>query len=230
MRKAPTRLVEFAGLNTLLFTPEPATDPDKGLPLIVFLHGNGEAGDSLTEESLKKLEKTGLPRVIKDGPPLVHGREFPFLVAAPQAPRIKDQKYMWAHHTKRRRILDLVEELIEVHGADRSRCYLTGISNGAHAVWENAALGPDRFAALVAVSGGCPAKAIKKSKEIRAWVFSGKKDHWPNIREAPPKIMAIRKDGAETRVTEEDEGHDQAFWNKIYARPELYEWLLKPGG
>src|SRR5690606_8870866 len=44
-------------------------------PLILFLHGSGERGDSLG-----RVQKNGIPKLIAEG------KNFPFIVASPQCP------------------------------------------------------------------------------------------------------------------------------------------------
>ena len=48
---------------------------DKDFPLLLFLHGGGESGDSLVA-----IKRNGPPKMIVDG------KQFPFLILAPQNP------------------------------------------------------------------------------------------------------------------------------------------------
>jgi predicted peptidase len=121
---------------------------------------------------------------------------------------------------------DFIRELIlEVH-ADRSRVYLTGISVGAYAVWENAKQDPELFAALAPVSGGISESEESEPPSHPAWVVIGERD-LEHVRAWPDKVSSVRERGANIRLTVEPGGkHENPFWDNVYAWPELYEWLL----
>src|SRR6478736_645128 len=63
--------------NTLIYLPA-GYSKEKTYPLVVYLHGNGQAGTDIN-----KLYATGLPKVLHDGykPP------FDFIMLAPQSDR-----------------------------------------------------------------------------------------------------------------------------------------------
>lgn len=214
----------LADLPCLLFSPESLAGSSESIPLIVFLHGSSESGSSL-----ERVKDTGLPRVAEDSLPMVAEDQFPFLIVAPQAEKAKKPSLTWKPHTDAGRIVELVDELVMGHRADPRRCYLTGISVGAYAVWENAARFPDRFAALMPVSGGVPPEA-KATKDIPAWLFAGGQDKNDWVCKTAAQFMPLyRQRSGFTRLSVDPTfGHDQSFWNQLYARQDLYEWLLSP--
>jgi predicted peptidase len=211
-----------AHLHYLLFTPPGINGESERLPLIVFLHGRGErAQDQASEDALAKVKTTGLPLLAStDRLPKTGGAGFPMLVAAPQAAGY------WNPHTEQGHIVDLVDELIRDHNADPNRCYLTGLSMGAFACWEIAARAPGRFAAMVPVSGGIPPAAVSAG-DTPVWVFTGGRDgHYP-ADQVGSAVEKLRSNGGDITLTvEPDAGHNQPFWNDIYGRSDLYEWLL----
>lgn len=209
----------YDGLPYLLFRPEERPPRNGRFPLIIFLHGRGESAPERSLESLEKLKTRGLPRLASAGPlPRVDGRDFPFLVAAPQA--------IGQWQPDLARLARLPEVMIDRHGADPSRCYLTGISMGAVACWRVAQRAPGRFAALLPVSGRIPAEAME-ARDIPAWVFAGGLDkHYP-ARRVQRELDELRSRGAEITLTvDPDAGHDQAFWGRVYATSCIYHWLL----
>lgn len=199
------------GMHYLLFRPR--QKPDGEAPLIVFLHGWGERGDS--RRKLNELRVHSLPRLaIEDGVP----DPFPFLVACPQTPHSP-----WADDAGR--VAALVDELVADEGADRDRCYLTGISMGAVGTWELAAAAPEMFAALAPVSWDVP--DVAAHVDAPAWVFVGGGDHHLTDVDVEASLYAHRERDDRARFTLDPDGdHSGQYWNRVYARPDLYEWLL----
>ncbi|MDT7799261.1 MAG: hypothetical protein QOI78_2694, partial [Actinomycetota bacterium] len=187
----------------------------------VFLHGRGEsAGDGLSERSLMgDLVTKAIPLLASEGGlPSVNGRPFPFLVACPQVEKF------WKPHLDD--VIGLVDDLIANRGAASSQCYVTGISMGAFASWSIAARAPDRFAAHVPVSGGVPSEAVQAG-EVPAWVFAGDADRYYPIADVRDGLGALSGRRSELTLTVvPNAGHEDSFWNQVYARSYLYEWLL----
>src|SRR5262245_8476874 len=127
-----------------LFVPRGYT-PEKTLPVILFLHGAGEAGDD-----------GGKPLQVGLGP-AVRAREasFPFLVVFPQASdRVPATFGSWLPgQPDGDRALAILEAVQREYRTDPQRVYLTGISVGANGVWHFAAAHPDRWSAIVPVCG-----------------------------------------------------------------------------
>ena len=123
-------------------------------------------------------------------------------------------------------VLGLVDDLIASGAADADRCYLTGLSMGGFATWEIAAAFPTRFVALLPVAAGVPPEAAQ-TRELPVWVFAGGEDEYFPAAQVEPAFHEQRGTGAESRFTTvAGAHHDRAFWNEVYSRPDLYEWLL----
>ena len=97
-------------LKYLLYLPDDYESRDSW-PLILFLHGAGERGDSL---ELVKIH--GPPKLIAEG------KKFPFIVVSPQVP----QDEWWKPEV----VLDLLDFLEDKYRVDQTRIYLTGLSMG----------------------------------------------------------------------------------------------------
>ena len=117
--------------------PEYGDDPGKTWPLILSLHGSSSRGD----DPAVVLERD-LPRVIEDG------IEYPFIVVSPLCP----SETWWSDHLPA--IDVLLKEVADRFLVDKSRISVTGVSMGAYGVWHLGAVYPDRFSALVPISGG----------------------------------------------------------------------------
>lgn len=178
-------------------------------PLLIFLHGSGEAGNDL-----EKVKIHGPPQLVQARP------DFPFIVASPQSPLNEMQgfdPYM----------LDaLLDELAARLPIDADRVYLTGLSLGGMWSYGWASRHPERFAAIAPVSGSFDTAAACALKNVPVWAFHGAKDDVVPLAGEQAMVDAINACGGSAKLTVyPDVGHDA--WNPAYADPELYDWLLR---
>ena len=211
------RLESSEGLPYLLLRPREV--PAEGAPLIVFLHGRGERIQP-GEDPDELLYKHSIPALARRGLlPDLDGRPFPFLVACPQTVHKK-----WKADLAR--VASLADELVDREGARRDRRYVTGISMGATGAWRVAARSPETFAAVVPVSAGIPWTA----RRVRApvWVWIGGDDHFTRDKPVRETLEKRRRGRGPTEFTcVPGAKHEGEFWDDVYCRPELYEWLLR---
>ncbi len=187
--------------------------PASGRPTVIFLHGRGERGSDL-----KLVTKHGPPKLAEAG------REFPFLLIAPQCPLDTRWPFeldaLWA----------LVKHVISVHKVDTERLYLTGLSMGGFGTWHLAAAHPRAFAAIVPICGGATdgtgfPERVRVLKDVPTWVFHGAKDPVVPISQSEVLVAALKEAGGSVRFTVYPEaGHDS--WSETYDNPALYEWML----
>lgn len=195
-------------LQYLLYIPQGEARPADKLPLVLFLHGGGEGGSDI-----EKVKKHGLPKLIEEG------KQFPFIVVSPQNP---SETQFWDDQ----QIIRLLDELEAELPVDPSRIYLTGLSRGGYGAWRLAIQNPDRFAALVPISGGGAVPYAKKLKDVPAWVFHGAKDSVIPVNESQRMVDALRDSGGDVKFTIYPEAKHDA-WTKTYENPDLYDWLLR---
>ncbi len=82
-------------------------------PLLIFLHGSGEAG-----HDLDKLKVYGPPKIVQSRP------DFPFIVASPQSPEDSIRGFDPVM------LSAMLDELIERLPIDTDRVYVTGLTAG----------------------------------------------------------------------------------------------------
>ena len=186
-----------------LYYPEDyLEEPDKKFPLLLFLHGGGESGDSLIT-----VKRNGPPKLI------VQGKKFPFLILAPQNPNAKK---WW----NTRAVKQLLDSIIEGNRIDKNRIYLTGLSRGGGAAWEMAVQYPETFAAMAVVCGMTP---LPYASWI--WVFHGEKDKSIPIEESENMVAKLQEMGYEVLFTKyPNVGH--SAWVKAYETEALYDWFM----
>lgn len=185
--------------------------PDRQWPVIVFLNGSGECGT----DGQKHLA-VGLPPAI-----MLNAKEWPFIGVFPQKP---DQRSAWLDHD------DLVQAALDktlaAYSTDKSRVYLTGLSQGGRGTWEIGAKHPDKFAAIAPVCGwGDPATLAPALAKTPCWAFHGEKD-----TAVPPSgtkniIAALEKLNAPAKMTIYPDA-DHNSWDRAYRNEKLGEWFL----
>lgn len=197
-------------LSYYLYYPEGyESNSNKEFPLLLFLHGGGESGDSL-----QTLKKNGPPKLI------VEGKQFPFLILAPQNPH----KRKWWNV---RAVNQLLDSIVGNNRVDRNRIYLTGLSRGGGAAWEMAVQYPKKFAAMAVVCGMTPVPyASWIDRKMPIWVFHGEEDKSIPISESENMVNALKKMGYDIRFTRyPGVGHNS--WIQAYSTEELYDWFME---
>jgi predicted peptidase len=186
-------------------------DGKRPLPVILFLHGSGAVGNDGRKHTVGALAKA------------IRKMEthFEFLTVFPQS-----HEGSWrAGSVDGQRALAILDEVIKNYKVDTKRAYLTGVSMGGEGTWSLAAAFPDRWAAIVPLcGGGDPATAVK-FKDIPCWCFHGDADKMIPAAVSREMIRALWRAGGQPLYHElPDVGHN--CWDRVYAMPDLYEWLL----
>ncbi|UJH67412.1 dienelactone hydrolase family protein [Allomuricauda sp. SCSIO 65647] len=158
---------DFRRLGYFAYIPGGYDDNEYEYPLLLFLHGSGQKGNSLgfPPGQLDRVLEHGPPKLIESGdwnPP------FPFLVVSPQT------EGDWFPDTVHR----FIEFLIEEYRVNTKRIYLTGLSMGGRGCWfyEGTKGSESYAAALVPICGRGP---TPKENLIHApiWAFHGEEDN-----------------------------------------------------
>lgn len=202
-------------------------------PLIVFLHGAGEAGDGGVD-SLRTVLGLGIPRLIADG---AWPADRPFVVLMPQESPAQSEACRFGADVDR-----FLDYAVDRYAIDESRIYLTGISCGAIGVLDYLAASQEgRVAAAVPIAGapyeppyvgtevigGC---AIAKTP---TWFFHGALDEIvpvSYVEDAVADLRACDPPPTDLKLTVYPEGHhDEDTWGRTYdgsAVQDIYRWLL----
>jgi len=199
-----------AQMRYMEYVPPSAKSGDE-LPLIVVLHGSGEAGGDTYS-------------VLANGP-WAYARnhpDFPFLMLAPQM----DRDGEWDPEALNE-WLTAAEKTIAAQGftVDRRRVYLTGLSRGGQGTWDFAMRHPRRFAAIAPVAAYSDINEPCRLKHVPVWVFHGENDHTVPLAKDQALVDEAKACGVDIRFSVyPDTGHDS--WSKAYADSELYNWFL----
>jgi pimeloyl-ACP methyl ester carboxylesterase len=210
VNQAP-RKVEYA---YLVYTPKRYSDfPEQQWPMIIYLHGGSDRGTNLTN-----VYSSGVPDQI------YRGREFPFIVVAPQCPAL----LRWSTDDW---FGTFYEEVTAKYRVDKNRVYLTGVSLGGEGTWYLAAKYPDLFAAIAPISGFTSRTTLidenlKSLVRLPIWAFHGELDLVVPVEETRRMIEQLKDQNPRLRFTIEPSVGHWIHWS-VYPGDELYDWFLE---
>lgn len=200
-----TSVVKSVHLRYLIDLPHGYSPTEGSWPLVLFLHGAGERGNDLNS-----LRSQGLPK-------LGASTDLPFVLVAPQVPTGE----LWSADALRA-LLDHLEGTLRI---DRSREYLTGLSMGAFGALELAEANPDRFAAVLAISGGANPVEICRLRRVPVWIVHGQADDVIPVSWSENLAKRLKACSGRARLTiYPGVGHDA--WSRAYADTAIMNWLL----
>ena len=195
------------------YTPKEYKDDTlKNWPLIIYLHGgSGRGTDTI------KLYTYGIPDQIW------RGREFPFIIVAPQCP----VHHRWSTDNW---FENFYYEITTKYRVDTNKVYLTGLSLGGAGTWYLAMKYPEKFAAIAPMCGFTRhidyiTKNTDKLIDIPIWAFHGKKDLVAQFEDTEWLINRLEGENEDLKFTAEpDVGHGISWL--VYPEQELYDWFL----
>ncbi len=200
--------------------------PGKKYPMILFLHGAGERGD----DNLVTLKHAA-----KDLADPTRREKFPCYVVMPQCP--KEQKWSdvdWSQPASEqpenasqslRSVKELMDEMVESAGVDRSRIYITGLSMGGYGTWDAIARYEGFFAAAAPICGGGDPKMVSRFARLPIWCFHGEADPVVKVTRSREMVDALKAVGSPVKYTEYP-GVQHDSWTATYANPDFYQWLF----
>ena len=144
-------------LNYYVHIPENAVTE---MPLIVYLHGDGEVN-----------KPHGLPkRGIKLLTEKVYGIAFPFILLEPNT-RIKS----WTQGDIPELLIGLIDRVADRYSVNKDKIIITGHSRGAIGVWDMISIYGNYFSAAVPISSPHQKGHIDyiKAAEVPVWTFAG---------------------------------------------------------
>jgi predicted esterase len=203
-----------------LFVPI-ATDSAEKRPLIVWLHGLGEAGD----DNVHHLR--WLNRLIFL-PPLKPER-YPFFLLAVQCPH-DNPAWTRNHLSAGDDMIDvasaILEQTLRDFPIDPERVYLAGLSTGGSGCWEFATRYPEFFAAVAPLaSAGGNNLQVRRLTNIPIWAFHSNQDAGTPIRFVRSTVQALKEADGNVHLTEiESTSHES--WKPAFDDYHLLDWLL----
>ncbi len=184
------------------------------LPLVLFLHGAGERG-----EDLGLIETHGLPKLIKKG------KNFPFIIIAPQCP----SHLWWSDPLPVDLLSSLIDEVLLLDFVDEKQVYCTGLSMGGYGTFALSIKRPELFSAIISICGGVDIQnyfKLKNLKNMPIWMFHGDQDQIIPLNNSEQIYNVLKSKNKNIKLTVyKNTGHNS--WDKAYDDKRIYSWFLK---
>ncbi len=223
-----------ADFGHYVYTPGGYENDGPEYPLIIFLHGWGERGDSgMDEKILDRVLSHGPPKLIRLGQ---WDPKYPFIVVSPQ---------LVTEYWPTEKVHRFIEYVIENFQINTNRIFLTGLSLGGGGCWYYVGEIDNNYAAaIVPICGSGNDFLVNNLRKVPIWAFHGAKDDLVKAYEnfgSVPMAEAINKMDPPVwaKVTiYPDAGHDA--WTRTYDgsgmftrgdhheyNMNIYEWMLQ---
>ena len=197
-------------LDYYLHVPENATE---NMPLLVFLHGDGEVGNP---DALEYYEPIQIVQKIYDD-------EFPFIALFPCT-----RVFSWVDGSIPETLIHLIEELQEELKLDETKIMLAGHSRGAIGVWNMIGFYGDFFSCAVPISCGTGGNInLENAAKVPVWAIVGNVGEYELIyaKEMRKTVEKLREMGGIAYFqVYEDKTHIQTVQAAL--NTELFEWML----
>lgn len=187
-------------------------------PVILYLHGAGVSGALGDWETAH-----GLGAVIE-----ARGG-YPAIVVMPQCdPGDAPLLERWSGDgPDGRRALRILQEVEETYSVDPTRRILAGWSMGGFGAWSLAAAAPEKWSAVVAVSGGGNPELASRLANVPIWGIHGERDRAILPEQSQAMVDAVNAAGGRAVCTVlPDVGHDA--WKYAFSSPTVIDWMLDP--
>lgn len=202
----------------VVFEPAGYT-PVKKWPLIFYLHGASGRG------------RDGRAQLVVGLGPAVKTRAaaLPFLVVFPQNENLRSRLLGgWTDGSPELgRALKILDEVERTYSVDRSHEVLAGVSMGAFGAWSVAADTPQRWKAVIAVSGGGEPEFIPALTKVPVWAFHAADDRLVPPTRSSEFVTEINAAGGRAFVSIIPSGGHN-IGAAVFAHDEVFAWMLHP--
>ena len=204
-------------LPYLIYRPE---DVAKKLPLVIFLHGIGEAGsDNMSQ--LKHAEPLSfINRKIQ--------KQYPCYFIAPQHP----SGLHWGTisitnpSSSLKKLSELVQNITITEKIDASRIYITGLSSGGWGAFDAVTLYPDVYAAAIVVSSGADPKLVVARGQARPIWFSCNSNDKGIYQAVTGSAKALAEMNSEVHISVAENRGGHSAWQWAFFDQAMIKWLF----
>ncbi len=182
--------------------------PQEGWPVMLFLHGSGEAGT----DGVAHL-RVGLGPVLKQ-----HPERFPGLVLMPQFP-VPDPRCASV-------LGRILEEATAPLPVDLCRVVVTGLSMGGTATWHLGAAFPGRFAALLPICPQARVSLIPALLHENIRCHHGTLDPTVPVSHSRIMIQGLKRSGGNPLYREHPLARHEV-WEEVYGDSEAMSWMFQ---
>jgi poly(3-hydroxybutyrate) depolymerase len=185
-------------------------------PLILFMHGAGEAGtDNMVQLTAGGNTANGAMELVS----AANLATYPCFMLAPQSPSGSG----WSNASQDS-IIAIISLLEANYSIDTDRIYCTGLSMGGFGTYAIVTRYPSEFACAVPMSGG-GAGSYGSIAGIPFWTFHAANDPTVAISNDDTTITAFRAAGGRSIYTRYATG-GHGIWPVAYQTPALLPWMM----
>ena len=189
-----------------------------GMPLVIFLHGDGESGSPYALEA----NSTYVPMVKY----LVNGNKSnSYIALIPVLPRYGAR---WTDSPSA--LKSLIDGVVSEYKINKNRIYIIGFSRGATGLWKMVNDYPNFFAAAVPVSNYPQfGESALNFRHTKIWGVAGEYETTPgwNVRDGMSDFINNINHGGGSAKMEVYPGQTHNTISGALRNSELVEWLLK---
>ncbi len=192
----------------------PSISKTEKVPLIVYLHGDGEKGDNLDITA-----KVSIPKYLNQG------IDFKAVVIAPQML----SGYNWYSSKGKAQLKELIDYIVKNYNIDSKRIILTGHSGGAIGVWHMAATYKNFFSCVVPLSYGDTLERNATSLAadltyLPVYAYVGENDS--SKARMKQLVEAIKALGGDAEITVLD-GKGHSIQDDVYLHTSIFNWMYR---
>jgi predicted esterase len=201
----------------LYVPPEATSSPAVPRPLILFFHGAGEDGADNVSQIDGNIDNL-----------LAEAKRRGAFLYAPQTTS------NWSSTTLTADVMTMISQAETTQNVDRSRIYVTGLSNGGGGVWNMASRYPDLFAAALPIAGVTPASDFSPLHMLKmpVWAFHARNDSVVSVNVSHTVVNSILNAAHEPLPSYPSTGVTTDFFisNPDLALHRTVEDLVRAGG
>ncbi|HET6457081.1 MAG TPA: prolyl oligopeptidase family serine peptidase [Armatimonadota bacterium] len=211
-----SKTIELGGkdIEYVVYVPR-IYDASKPIPAIIFLNGKGECGT----DGFRQVFHLG-------GAIMLNVEKWPFIILFPQKQYALEE---WEEHPWEDQddmVMAILKKSEAEYKIDKSRLYLTGLSQGGHGTWAIAAKHPDLFTAIAPICGWGDKTIASKLGKMPIWTFHGDADTTVLPARSQQMVDWVKDAGGTPKFTVyPGVGHNA--WDKAYREEDLGAWFLE---
>ena len=187
-------------------------NPKEGMPLIIFLHGDGEANN------FAGIKNIAVVRKVMNGE--LSSNKYIFI-----AP-LSASGTWYSTTSNYDNLKNVIDHVVDEYKIDKNRIYINGFSGGAIATWTMVDRNPGFFKAAVPVSC-CPQGVdVKNFISTSIYALVGTKDYETNFMSCMKNFVdQINSNGGSAKY-QELPGQNHAGAQSTYPTESLFNWIL----